>query len=1467
MRVEHKGERRPSALPDFDDCLSVDRPRLRRMARDLARELSPAPGRRAAAGARRSPDAALLPGDGKLPAAQEAPQSQNGAQAKRARLQADFDALRARSRAAFDTRRAALPVPDFPPELPVSARRDEIAAAFSAHQVIIVCGETGSGKTTQVPKIAMTLGRGVAGLIGHTQPRRLAARATASRIAQELKSPLGEVVGYKIRFTDKTSERSHVKLMTDGILLAETQTDPLLAAYDTLIIDEAHERSLNIDFLLGYLRTLLPRRPDLKVIVTSATLDAERFAKHFADAAGKPAPVIEVSGRLYPIEMRYRPVESEDVDPAAAARASARGGKEGDRSRAGGRDKSRDLMDALVDAVDEAQRCGPGDVLVFLPGEREIREAAEALRKAHHLPGTEILPLFARQSAQEQARVFSASNGRRVVLSTNVAETSLTVPGIRYVVDTGLARIKRYSPRTKVEQLQVEKIAQSAAQQRAGRCGRVMDGICIRLYDEDDFNRRQPHTDPEILRSSLAGVILRMKALKLGAVEDFPFIDAPGSRLIGDGYALLAELGAVTDDDERKLTPTGIELAKLPLDPRIGRMILAARDRGALAELLVIAAALSVQDPRERPQDSPGAADQAHARFRGGEQDEKSEFLWYWHLWKAWDEVQRHETSSKQKAWCKKNFLNYMRMREWRDVFSQLHTLCAEHGWKENTQPANYEAIHKALLAGLLGNIGCKADEGESAGKGPQAGSYLGARGTRFWPHPGSSLAKKAGKWIMAAEQVETSRLFGRCIARIEPEWVEEVGGHLIKRQVFEPHWSKSSGAVRAWERGTLYGLVIYPRRGVAYRDIDPALCRELFIREGLVQGEIAEGPARTMAFLAHNQRLVAEIERLEHKSRRPDVLVDETLIEAFYDSKIPADVCDLAGLEAWRKAAEKVEPKLLHLSREQLMRHDAEGVTTDRFPPAMEVLGQKLKLVYLHQPGEADDGVTLAVPLAMLNQIPANRCEWLVPGLLEEKVAALMKTVPQKHRHRLQPVGESAAAFMAAFEVGEFDTGEPLLKMLQRFIEERVQLKLPLESFRAENLKPHCFMNFRVIDEHGRVMGQSRNLMELRARFREQVAARFSAAKIGGALAGALSAAGVSAGGDQSGLSARVGGQGGGKALGPREDAATGRGRSGAQLEAAPGASAGAGRKDGKAEVDASGRGAAVAELPAQSLSGFTAWSFGALPELLEIRVAGREVIGFPALHDDGDSVSLRPYDTPEEATRVHRRGLARLFALNLKDQVRAVERLPGLRELALQYMSFGTETELKARLVEATLTRCCLLEPLPTDADAFVRRCAEARSRISLIAQEFMRLAGALLAEHAALQKRLAGLKSFPEAVADIQAQLAALLPKDFLVAFPWERLTHFTRYLKAASVRVDRLRNNPARDAQAMVDWKALAQAWERERLARRRAGVEDPALEEFRWLLEELRVGLYAQELKTPMPVSVKRLQKIWDSRPR
>jgi len=1339
-----------------------------------------------------------------------------------------------KSAAARLARKARRPKPEFPAELPVNQRRDEIAAAIRENQVVIICGETGSGKTTQLPKICLELGLGEAGLIGHTQPRRLAARATATRIAEELKTELGGVVGFKVRFTDHTSADSYIKLMTDGILLAETQGDPMLSAYDTLIIDEAHERSLNIDFLLGYLRQLLPRRPDLKVIITSATLDAERFARHFAKG-DRLAPVVEVSGRLYPIEIRYRPIEEEDTVQQRSSNDRRLQRRDDRRSN----EPKKDLYEAIVDAVAELQREGPGDVLVFLPGEREIREAAEALRK-DHLPGSEILPLFARQSAPEQARVFSRSNGRRVILATNVAETSLTVPGIRYVVDAGLARINRYSHRNKVEQLQIEKVAQSAARQRAGRCGRVQDGICIRLYDEEDFNRRPIHTDPEVLRSSLAGVILRMKSLKLGAVEAFPFLDMPSQRMISDGYQLLNELGAVDDDNE--LTPAGRELARLPLDPKIGRMILAARERGALREVMVIAAALSVQDPRERPPESPGSADQAHAKFRLAPDEKgepRSEFLWYWNLWQAADDVWRHEGSSKQKAWCKTHFLSWLRMREWRDIHTQLHELCAEHGWihkpqkadvsqpKTETQPASYEAIHKSLLSGLLGNIGMRIEDAS----GPWVGAFNGARGIKFWPHPGSFMAKRVGKWLMAAELIDTSKLFARCVAKLEPEWLEEVGIHLLRKSVYEPHWEKARGAVRGWERCVLHGITLYARRACSYDKEDPALCRELLIRDGLVGGEIEEATARNMPFFQHNHRLIAEIERLEQKMRRPDLLVDEALIEAFYDAQIPSEITDLRAFEAWRKEAERKNPKCLHLEREQLMRHEAAGVTSDKFPASLEVMGQKLKLSYVHQPRESDDGVTLTVPIAMLNQIPVERCEWLVPGMLEEKVTALLKTVPQRHRHRLQPISDSTRAFLEALEAGEYKQDEPLIRALQRFVEERVSYKLDMASFRTENLNPHCFMNFRVIDQHGRVLEQSRDLAELRLHLREMAAAAFRVAQVEGSLGAQLAALKV-------------------------------QDKAGTSVPEAPSLVQTIALKT-----------AALATSPvseaaeAVRLSGMTTWSFGPLPELLEVKISGRNLIGFPALHDDGDSVSLRPFDTEEEAARVHRKGLVRLFALNLKEQVRAVERLSGLRELALQFMSFGTDAELKAQLVEATLTCTCLMTPLPVNRTDFEQRALEAKTRISLVAQELMRLVATLLVSHASLQKRFASLKGFPELLADVQDQVSRLLPKNFLVHWPFEKLSLFPRYLKGIEVRIDKMRTNPARDSQLMAEWKSLAGPWEREWLSMQRGGVVDPQLAEFRWLLEELRIGLFAQELKTPMPVSVKRLQKIWEARPR
>jgi ATP-dependent helicase HrpA len=1265
-----------------------------------------------------------------------------------------------------EIRLAARPAIAYDDELPVSAKRGEIAEAIARNQVVIVCGETGSGKTTQLPKICLELGRGAHGLIGHTQPRRIAARATATRIAQELKSELGRAVGFKIRFTDRVSPDSYIKLMTDGILLAETQGDPQLRQYDTLIIDEAHERSLNIDFLLGYLKHLLPKRPELKVIVTSATLDADRFSKHFDGA-----PVIEVSGRLYPIEMRWRP-PADNVD----------------------------LPEAIVDAVDECHRSGPGDVLVFLPGEREIREAAEALRK-HHPPGTELLPLYARQSAQEQQRVFAPAKGRRVVLATNVAETSLTVPGIRYVVDSGLARVKRYSHRNKVEMLQVEDIARSAANQRAGRCGRVMSGVCIRLYGEDDFAKRPAHTEPELLRSSLAGVILRMKSLQLGEVEAFPFLDRPLPRMVSDGYQLLAELGAVEDvrrsgfspttaaevglkadlrerdGSGMELTRTGRELAKLPLDPRIGRMILAARDGHCLREMLVIAAALSVQDPRERPQEQAGTADQAHAKWRGDEQQQRSEFLAWLNLWKAFDAEWTHESQRKQRDWCRRNFLNYLRMREWREVHAQLHTLCGEHSWRENEKPATFEQIHKALLAGLLGNVGLKSEE---------EGHYLGARGIRFWPHPGSALAKKAGRWIVAAELVETTRLYARCLAKIEPEWLEEVGAHLVKRHVYDPHWEKKTGQVRAWERGTLHGLVLYAKRPVTYSSIDPALARELLIREGLVQGELPEAFARNARFFQHNRKLVRDIEQLEHKTRRQDVLVDEDLIFAFYDAQIPAEVVDVASFERWRKEAERDEPKRLFLTREQLMRHDAAGVTSERFPPQIDIHGQRYPLSYHFEPGAEDDGVTLTVPVAALNQVPALRCEWLVPGLIEQKAAQFVKTLPQKYRHRLQPVDDFVAAFAEEAQ-GAHGADEPFLRALTRAAEEKMQLKLPLDAFRAEMVPPHFFMNFRTVDEHGRMLGQSRDLQALRSRFAQKIEQTFARAEV-------------------------------------KEEAA-----------------------------DA-------------ALQGLTSWSFGELPEIMEVKVGGRNVIGFPALVDEGETVALRVQDTPEKAAAVHRKGLRRLFALELREQVKYVEKtLP--RELGLQFMAWGTEAELKAQIVAATLERTCMLEPLPAEAAAFARRKDEARARIGLVAQEIARLIGAILAEHAALLKKVAQLRALPAVAEDIKAQCAALLPKDFILATPFERLAHFPRYLKAASLRIDKLRADPARDARLAQEFAALYKPWERERLARRNSGAPDPWLEDFRWLLEELRVALFAQELRTPTPVSVKRLLKAWDSRPR
>jgi len=1274
--------------------------------------------------------------------------------------------------------RTAHPAPPitFPESLPVSQRRDEIALALRSSQVAIVCGETGSGKTTQLPKIALQLGRGLGaggkGLIGHTQPRRIAASSVAKRIAMELNSPLGEVVGYKVRFQDRLQPGASVKLMTDGILLAETQSDPLLHAYDTLIVDEAHERSLNIDFLLGHLRQILPRRPDLKVVVTSATIDADRFAQHFAGAEG-PAPVIMVSGRLFPVEQRWRPFEER---------------------------KDHDLNDAIAEAVDELWRDGgPGDILVFLPGEREIREAADDLRK--HLaqahkggPPAEILPLFARLSQQEQERVFEAGGGRRIVLATNVAETSLTVPGIRYVIDSGLARIKRYSYRSKVEQLQVEPISQAAANQRAGRCGRVANGICIRLYDEADFAQRPRFTDPEILRSSLAGVILRMKSLRLGSVEEFPFLEAPPKKAIADGYALLGELNAV--DEAHQLTAIGQSLARLPLDPRVGRMILEARDRQCLNEVLIIASALSGQDVRDRPLEHQQVADEKHKKF----DDEKSEFIGILKLWK-WIEEGRgvhghagatsdsHKLSNRQQEQrLRDSFVNVRRVREWRDIHSQLHTVVAEHGWRLNGSPATYEQIHLAMLAGLLGNIGLKSDDDEW---------YLGARGIRFWRHPGAHLSKKPGRWLVAAELVETTRLYGRGMAAIEPQWIPGIAGHLLKTQLLEPHWEKKAAEVIALERATLYGIVVYSHRRVNYGNVDPAGAREIFIREALVGDEWET----KLPFLAHNRKLIAQVQELEHKSRRQDVLVDDELIFAFYDQQLPQDVCSGSSFERWYRDEAKRQPQLLMLTRDELMRHEAAGITTAAFPKTVRLGGIDCATSYLHEPGDARDGITVTVPIYALNQVSEERCEWLVPGMLKDKVLALLKTLHQRPRSRLVPLPAYADEFVASTPFGQ----GALLDGLLKAVRERTQLAVQRNDFKLEQLPPHLLMNFRVVDEHGRQLGAGRHLASLKAELGGEARSAFQA------LAALKLPATASTPPSPPGRGVRA-------VVAPR---------------AAP--------------VAASTR--------------YTGWSFGELPELMEIRRGAQTMVGFPALVDCGDGVEIEVFDEPEVAAAKHRAGLRRLVALQIKEPLKYLEKnIPDLQKMAAAYMSLGTLEELREQIIALALDRAFLAEPLPTDEAAFKRRIEEGRSRLTLIAQEVARLAGQLLTEYVTAQRKLKDSRPPKDLADDIQAQLQRLMPKRFMLAAPYAQLQHTVRYLKAVTLRLDKQRADPARDAARLAELRPLEQRWLR-RLGELK-GSSDARLDEYRWLLEELRVSLFAQELRTPQPVSAKRLDRAW-----
>lgn len=1244
-----------------------------------------------------------------------------------------LDAEIAASSARLAERRATLPVPTFATDLPVNQRQVEIANAIRDHQVVIICGETGSGKTTQIPKICLSVGLGAAGMIGHTQPRRIAARSVAARLSEELNTELGGAVGYKVRFSDRLGPHTVIKLMTDGILLAEAQSDPRLEHYEVLIIDEAHERSLNIDFLLGYLHRLLPQRPDLKVIITSATIDPERFSCHFSDA-----PIIEVSGRCYPVEIRYRPLSSIDED-----------------------EQDRDLQQAILDAVDEVSAIDRGDILIFLSGEREIRETAESLRK-HHPPGAEILPLYARLSTAEQHRVFEPHGRQRIVLATNVAETSLTVPGIRYVIDPGRARISRYSHRSQVQRLPIEKISQASANQRAGRCGRISAGVCIRLYTEADFNARPAFTEPEILRTNLAAVILQMNALGLGEVADFPFIDPPDSRLIADGFKLLFELEAV--DERRRITELGRQLARLPIDPRLGRMILAAPREGCLREVLIIASALTIQDPRERPLDQQQAADERHRRFR----DERSDFQTLLNLWHYYHEQARHRSKNQMRNLCREAFLSYVRMREWHDLHQQLLALVTEMGMRLNEVPAEYSSLHRALLIGLLGNLGIRQEDQR----------YLGARNRKFYLFPGSGLFKKGPKWLMAAELVETTRLYARTNARIEPAWIEDLARHLVKRSYAEPRWEQRAAQVAANERVTLYGLPIVIGRKVNYGPIDPVASRELFIRHALVKGEFqCRAP-----FFKHNQALIAELEDLEAKARRRDVLVDEEALYQFYAERIPLGIYSGPRFERWRRQAEQDHPKLLFLSRDILMAHEAEAITEAQFPDHWDSNGMRLPLSYRFEPGEPDDGVTLTVPLAALNQLDPKRLEWLVPGMLAERMAALLKSLPKSLRKHFVPVPNYVAVLMQTLRPDGVGLTEAMAAQLAKI----TGVAVPPAAWNPEGVPPHLHMNVRIITPDGKIMTEGRDLEAIKQRLKDPARESFAALPV-----------------------------------------------------------------------------------PEYERDRVTDWDFGDLPEAVEFTRNDLTLKGYPALvfAEDG-GLALRLLDTPERAEAALRVGLRRLGALRLRDEINYVKRnLPGLQAMSLYYLRIGSQEDLKSDLLAAIIDRALLGDaPLPRTRAEFTARLEQGRARLMTVANEIAALVGQILASYHEISKTLSGNLplSWSEAVMNIRNQLQHLVYKGFIAATPYEWLQHLPRYLQAIELRLTKLNQAPDRDRQRRGDIERLWMYWQQRRERHAARDCYDPELERFRWLLEELRVSQFAQELKTAVPVSVKRLEEQWKS---
>ncbi|MBW8486167.1 ATP-dependent RNA helicase HrpA [Actinomadura parmotrematis] len=1266
-----------------------------------------------------------------------------------AQIAADVEAAERR----VARRRAAVPAITYPDELPVSRKRADIAAAIRDHQVVIVAGETGSGKTTQLPKICLELGRGVLGAIGHTQPRRLAARTVADRIAAELGTDLGAAVGYKVRFTDESSDGTLVKLMTDGILLAEIQTDRLLRRYDTLIIDEAHERSLNIDFLLGYVKEILPRRPDLKVIITSATIDPERFSRHFDDA-----PIVEVSGRTYPVEVRYRPVADPD-DPGA--------------------DPDRDQVQAIIEAVDELALEAPGDVLVFLSGEREIRDTADALGKHFERrrgPATEVLPLYARLSAAEQHRVFQPHRSRRVVLSTNVAETSLTVPGIKYVVDPGTARISRYSHRLKVQRLPIEPISQASADQRKGRCGRVSDGICIRLYSEEDFASRPEFTDPEILRTNLASVILQMTALGLGDIAAFPFVEPPDRRNVKAGVDLLHELGALDPaekDPRRRLTEAGRRLAQLPVDPRLGRMVLEADRNGCVREVLVIAAALSIQDPRERPSDHQQAADEQHRRFA----DPTSDFLSYLNLWNYLREQQNELSGSRFRRMCKNEFLHFLRVREWQDLHGQLKQVAKGLGVTLNSTDAPPDRIHQSLLAGLLSHIGLMDTEKKDEGGGDKrrgSREYIGARNAKFAVFPGSALFKKPPRWIMSAELVETSRLWARVNAKIEPEWVEPLAEHLVKRTYSEPHWSKKQAAVMAYEKVTLYGVPIVAQRRVNYGRVDPELSRELFIRHALVEGDW-ETHHR---FFHENRALLEEVEELEHRARRRDILVDDHTLFDFYDKRVPEDVVSGRHFDAWWKKARHREPDRLAFEKSMLMNAAAGQVTEADYPDGWQQGPLRLRLTYQFEPGANADGVTVHIPVQILNQVRPQGFEWLVPGLRTELVTELIRSLPKQLRVNFVPAPDYARRVLERVA----PRTEPLLDALERELTALTSVPVAREAWDLSRLPAHLRITFRVEDAQGAALGEDTDLDALKRRL---------APKVRGTLAEAASAEGVERG-------------------------------------------------------------------------GLTSWTVGALPRTYERSQAGYQVKAYPALTDEGGTVAVRMYETEAEQRRAMWRGTRRLVLLNAPSPAKAIQgALTNQAKLALSHNPDGSVAKLFEDCVTAAADHLIAQAGGPAwDEAGFTRLYDHVRAELHDTTAAIVGQVERILAASHELDRKLRGTASLTlvPALTDIKARRAELVHPGFVTATGAARLPDLLRYLKALQARLDRLPENPGRDRAAAHQAEVLA--GEYGALLRRLppGRRDDEPVRQIRWMIEELRVSLFAQRLGTRYPVSDKRIRK-------